>query len=228
MSSPEQAPERPPASRLFYLSEDLKDKKIDQVVTLGVAGNGGSFSEQAARQFQKDRAIAVIKVVYLITAEAVMRALDRGEIDYSVVATHNNHGGLAIENQEALATHRWSPETNIVLPVCHMLMTRPEAGRILTIVTQPQAHEQCKETVKKMQGVKVISYPDTATAAKDLADGTLAEKIPGLDLATTAVIGPEGCAALNGLVIRMRDVQDNKDNKTTFAIGKRYSGPSPT
>ena len=211
MSSPGHPSEKSPASKIFRLSEELKDKNIGKVVILGVAGNGGSFSEKAALKFQKDRAIAVMKVVYLITAEAVMKALNRGSIDYGVVAKHNNHGGTAAENAKALAENRWKQETEMILPVNHMLMMRPDAkGKgVTTVVTQPQAYEQCKKTIDAM-GVTVIFYDDTATAAKDLADGSLAEHIFGIDLSMTAVVGPEEAANLNGLAIRRRNVQDNR------------------
>ena len=224
-----------PKSRIVEIAQNVRNASLARV-RIGVAGNGGSFSEEAALAYAKkqhakfgDKSMfAVIEVVWLITVEAVLAALAAREIDMGVFAVMNNHGGAVRENLEAMAEHRWRPAMGsdglpetVTLPVRHMLMTRPglEGREVETIVTQLQAYEQCKRTIRtKWPNATVLLYADTATAAKHLSDGSLAEKFPGLSLEGTAVVGPEGCATVNGLSVKERDLQDYPDNKTTFVI----------
>jgi prephenate dehydratase len=60
---------------------------------------------------------------------------------------------------------------------------------------------------------EVVDYIDTATAAKDLGEGTLP--------ATSAVIAPRAAAELYGLEILEEGVQDLKFNYTTFLATER-------
>ncbi len=239
--STEGSPEEPPRSKVFRISKKVREDAVARV-RIGVAGNGGSFSQKAALTFATERyqkegeksLFAVIEIVWLITTRAVLEALQRKEIDIGVYATMNNHGGMALENAEAAANIPHSYVKNsedmptvIKLPVQHVLMTRPGAkGRIRTIVTQPQAYEQCKATIKRRwPKARILYYDDTATAAKDLATGALKD----VDWETTAVVGPEDAANENKLVVRKtwflrrKHVQDYKTNATSFAIVKRFS-----
>lgn len=231
--------EKMPQSRIIIISKNIREASLARV-KIGVAGNGGSFSEQAAIQYATEEytkqgnesIFAVIEVVWLITAEAVLSALEAREVDMGIFAVMNNHGGAVRENLGAMAEHRWRPAMSddglpetVTLPVRHMFMTRPgsEGNDIHTIVTQLQAHEQCKRTIQtRWPNAKVMLYDDTATAAKDLADGSLIQRLPGISLENTAVVGPEGCASLNNLSIGARDLQDHQDNTTTFVVALPY------
>jgi prephenate dehydratase len=245
MSSAESPHEEPPRSKVFRISKKVREDAFARV-KIGVAGNGGSFSQKAAltfatEKYQKegeDSIYAVIEIVYLITTRAVLEALQKKEVDIGIYAKMNNHGGPVRENMKAEAeiAHSLVEDedglpTVVKLPVKHVLMTRPGAQRkIRTIVTQLQAYEQCKATIDFWwPGAEIVYYDDTATAANDLADGSLAQK-KGIDLATAAVVGPEECAEENGLAVNRKllrflrkHVQDHKNNETTFVVAKHLS-----
>ncbi len=233
------AAELSPQSRIVHVAEHIRDSALSQVVRMGVAGNGGSFSEQAALRYAKGRngreggiAFGLVEVVWLITAEAVLKALTEKKIDYGVVAYMNNHGGPVKENMPAFAKYRWSPEIGpdglpetVTLPIEHVLMVRPDAqASVRNIVTQRQAHEQCKNTIAdRFPHARVSLYEDTATAARNLADGTLHAERPGdLDLTATGVVGPEACAELYKLKVRKRGMPDFKDSATTFVVARPF------
>ena len=225
-------------SRIVQIAKTVRTEALAHAIKIGVAGNGGSFSEQAAIAYAKRRlknegdasVFKMIEVVWLITAEAVMEALGNKTIDYGIFAVFNNHGGAAIENWDAMLTHRVSPEVNpdgypetVVLPIEHVLMMRRDAGKeVRDIFTQLQAHEQTRGNIERQWGkrVKVHHYPDTATAAKDLAEGNFSSDV---DLSATAVIGPMNAAKLHKLDVRWRHMEDHPNNKTTFIVAKPYS-----
>ena len=234
--------EKPPERRHVQIAKEIKNHSVSKVLSIGVAGNGGSFSEQAAVKYATERyeregegsGLGEFFIVYLLDPDGVLGVLEAGEIDLGVSAWCNNRGGIVKEYLEAYGRHRWQPEKNedgsnvtIEILVEHMLMTRKEHGAITTIVTQEQAYQQCKETVDAMEGIRVLFCADTATAARGLADGTLAEEFPGISLEHTAVVGPEASAERYGLSVAQRDVHDHKDNKTEFIVTKRLSPEAP-
>lgn len=253
MSKAEGGREAAPQSRVVRIAQKVRADAVARV-RIGVAGNGGSFSEQAGIRFateryERDRTagrgeeslFAVVEIVWLITTEAVMNALEAKTVDYGVFAVMNNHGGAVRENLGAVLEHMASPARApdglpelVTLPVKHVLMMRPKKGISLRrrpkyILTQLQAYEQCKKNLAKRYPGAIIDhgYPDTATAAKHLADGTLASRLPpGITLDDVAVVGPETCATLNGLAVKRREMQDHPDNKTTFAVAVPYEAPS--
>lgn len=240
--------ERHFATREYHTSKAVKSGAVKRFTgmmkKIAVAGNGGSFSERAAMKYVDDRydaeqessGLSKVLIIYAITAEGVLTALKNGVADIGIFATHNNHGGIAKENMQSAAEHRWKLETTVDLPVEHMLMMRrgrwlPNINRVDTIVTQPQAFEQCKKTVARWNGlrrmfgyqdIEIIMYEDTATAAEHLADGTLKKKYPQISLDRTAVIGPGASGSLHRLKNRSKGVNDYPNNTTTFAVARPH------
>lgn len=179
-------------------------------------GANGSFSEKAGLEYVASQKVVGAVIVPLVTAEAVLGALEAGEIDRGVFPIENSNGGIVIEAVHAMAKHRFSIERMFELDIHHMLLVRPgmTAAMVTQITSHDQALKQCRMYVQRVwPDVDVQQYADTAKAAADLHRGILP--------ATTAVIASRGCASLYGLEILEESIQDLKFNYTTFVVATK-------
>lgn len=181
------------------------------VVTIGVSGVAGSFSEEAARTYAQKNGLKSSKISYLVTVENVLAGLEAGEISLGIFPIENSNGGIVIEAVYAMAKHRFSIKKLFEIDVHHNLLVKKgaTAESIKTILSHDQALKQCRMYLKrKWPKVKVVEYADTAKAAEDLAKGTLPK--------TAAVIASRAAAELYGLDILEESIQDLKFNYTSF------------
>jgi prephenate dehydratase len=181
---------------------------------LGVSGDVGSFSEEAALAYAKREGISP-SLVYLIDMEGVLAGIENKDITLGIFPVVNLQGGLVKSAFQAMGRHRFKPIDELWLHVhqCLLIMPGTKSPQINKIVSHPQGLAQCKHYLQeKFKMVDRIEWCDTAKAAKDLAEGNLA--------ATTAVIGPERCAELYGLEVLARNIEDNERNLTAFVLVK--------
>ncbi|MCB9814576.1 prephenate dehydratase [Candidatus Nomurabacteria bacterium] len=175
---------------------------------IGVMGAKGSFSEQAGETY-----LSSGEIIPLVSAENVLSALNKGEIDRGIFPIENSNGGIVLEAVYAMAKYTFEIERMFELDIHHMLLVKHgvTASRIQSISSHDQALKQCRMYLKRVWPAADINpYADTAKAAEDLASGILPE--------TTAVIAPRQCAELYGLDILDESIQDLKFNYTTFVV----------
>jgi prephenate dehydratase len=180
---------------------------------IGVMGAHGSFSEQAGELYRRTHASQSDSILPLVTADAVLQAVESGIIDRGIFPIENSNGGIVIEAVHAMAKYRFTIERMFELDVHHMLLVRPHvtASHITTISSHDQALKQCRMYLKRTwPAADIVPYADTAKAAADLGTGVLKD--------TTAVIAPRQCAELYGLQILEESIQDLKFNYTTFVV----------
>jgi len=186
---------------------------------IGIMGAVGSFSEQAAEQYQRDfLAGAEATICPLVSAEAVLSAVEAGEIDRGIFPIENSNGGIVIEAVHAMAAHRFAIERMFELDVHHMLLVQPgtDPATVTSITSHDQAIKQCRMYLRRRWPTAAVEvYADTAKAAADLANSTLP--------ATTAVIAPRRCARLYNLDILEESIQDLKFNYTSFLVATKKS-----
>lgn len=178
---------------------------------IGVSGNIGSFSEEAAQYYAEKNDIKDYEINYLISVESVLTAIKEGKIDLGVFPIENSNGGIVYEAVYAMAKHTFSIENMFEIDVRHCLLVKngTKADDIKKIVSHPQALKQCRMYLKRQwDGISLEEYADTAEAAKDLGEGKLDDKV--------AVIAPGRCAYIYGLKILEEGIQDLKFNFTTF------------
>lgn len=178
---------------------------------IGVMGAKGSFSEQAGETYAPH-----CEVVPLVSAENVLSALTKGEIDKGILPIENSNGGIVVEAVQAMAKYIFEIERMFELDIHHMLLVKPgvTASHIKTISSHDQALKQCRMYIRRVwPAAEILPYADTAQAASDLADGKLPD--------TTAVIAPRQCAELYGLEVLEESIQDLKFNYTTFIVVNR-------
>ncbi|MCR4281037.1 MAG: prephenate dehydrogenase/arogenate dehydrogenase family protein [Candidatus Kaiserbacteria bacterium] len=182
-------------------------------IKIGISGAQGSFSQEAAEKYIEDSKIKNSTLVYLISVENVLSALEAGSIDLGVFPIENSTGGVVTETVHAMAKHNFNIKKIFDIDIHQNLMVQEgvKEGEIKTITSHEQALKQCREyLLKKWPKAKIEEYEDTARAAEDLATG----KLPG----TTAVIASATAAKLYKLEILGESIQDLKTNYTTFIV----------
>ena len=184
---------------------------------IGVSGGPGSFSEQAGQEYATKQAYQEVEIVPLIRMDAVLEAVSKEEVDLGIIAVQNSISGIVHAAVHAMSEYVFTVEDFFEVEIQQNLMVSPGAvsTQIDTITSQRPALDQCTSYLRRVWPDTMINtYVDTATAAKDLSEGTLP--------VTTAVIAPKGCAELYGLEILDESIQDLKQNLTTFlAVTKR-------
>jgi prephenate dehydratase len=187
----------------------------NHALKIGVSGGEGSFSQQAAQLYAREKQIGEFTIEYLISVEGVLSALEQGAIDLGIFPIENSNGGIVIEAVHAMAAHLFTIEKLFELDVRHCLLALPgvERSAIRSIVSHDQALKQCRMYLKRVWPlVELVEYRDTAEAARDLAGGALPKD--------AAVIAPRGCAELYGLNLLEEGVQDLKFNFTSFIAAR--------
>lgn len=189
----------------------------------GIQGGIGSFNEQALNYFLEKNKIDKdsTEIKYLYTTENVLKALDRGNIDYGQFAMHNSVGRIVTESVRAIASYRFKIVEEFGIKIQHYLMKHKDSKleEIDTIMTHPQVLKQCKSTLeKKYPNLTKISGEgdliDHAMVAKAIADKQLGKNI--------VIMGPKILSEIYDLDIIEGNLQDDKENFTSFLMVERY------
>ncbi len=183
-------------------------------IRIGVSGDAGSFSEQAAINYTQSKHLDA-ELIYLTHMEGVLAALAANKIELGIFPVVNFRGGLVKMAFEAMGKYSFELLDEIRLDVRQCLMTLPrvEFTQIETIASHAQALLQCESYLKhNFPQVKLLEWEDTAKAAYDLANGNLPEN--------TAVIAAENCAKIYQLKLIEAGIQTDKPNFTLFVVVK--------
>ena len=173
---------------------------------LGVSGLVGSFSHAAALQAHPEA-----ELIFLLDMEGVLAALEKHEIDRGIFPVSNSVGGLVETAFEAMGRHLFKVAGQLKFEVHQCVLVHPEADVIDSVASHPQALTQCaRYLAQNHPDWKTVEWSDTASAARDLANGKLPK--------TTAVLAPEAAAREYGLRMLESNVEDQKPNITTFLL----------
>lgn len=181
-------------------------------------GAHGSFSEMAGEQYVSKEKISDAEIVPLVTAEAVLDAVENGSINKGIFPIENSNGGIVIEAVEAMAKHVFAIEKMFEMDVHHNLLVKKgmTAAHINAITSHDQALKQCRMYLKRIwPDAEITPFRDTAAAAKALHEGELPD--------TTAVIAPLRAAQIYELDVLEESIQDLKFNYTTFVVATKKS-----
>lgn len=180
-------------------------------VKIAIQGAEGSFCEEAALDFCQRHNMSDYQMIYLITAEKVMEAVEQEAAGLGILAMENAQGGVVIESMYALARHSCEIVEMFHIQVEQCLLGRPglTMGDVTQIHSHPQALRQCRNYLADHFWTRpLVDEEDTAVAAKRLSDGELPS--------TAAVVGSGLCAELYNLVVLTEGIQDLKNNLTLF------------
>jgi prephenate dehydratase len=179
---------------------------------LGVSGDVGSFSEEAALLYSKKRN-QFTELKYLLDIEEVLIAVEDKKVDLGILPVVNLKGGLVKTAFKAMGKYSFEIIDELWLKVEQCLLITPKIKLIdiKKIVTHPQAIAQCQQYLKHhFPNIECVEWKNTAKAARDLSDGKLSTN--------TAVIGHKNAAFEYGLEIAAHSIQDDKLNLTAFII----------
>lgn len=182
-----------------------------KLITIGIQGGKGSFSEEAAQMFTRNHGLENAEIIYQISSEHVLAGVENGETDYGIFAMENAQGGVVIESVIALAKHRCEIVEMFYIEVMQNLLGFPgtRIGDITEIHSHQQALRQCKDYLSEHYWTRpLIEEDDTAEAARRLSEG----KLPS----TAGVIANKSCAELYDLEILAENIHDLKHNLTLF------------
>ena len=186
------------------------------MISIGIQGGQGSFSEEAAHYFIKNHGLGDAQIIYQISSEAVLKEVESGDTTYGVFAMENAQGGVVIESVEALAKHCCEIVEMFHIPVNQNLLglKGTHVGDLTEIHSHQQALRQCKDFLSEHFWTRpLIEEDDTAEAARRLSEGKLPK--------TAGVIANKSCANLYGLDILQDSIHDLKHNLTLFLGIKR-------
>jgi prephenate dehydrogenase len=189
-------------------------------ITFGIQGGPASFNEQAIYDYIKRHHVQNFKIKYLYTSEKVLKDLHAGDIDFGIFAMHNSVGGIVTESVEAIAKYKFRIVEEFAIKISHHLMKLPHVSidKIDTIMAHDQVFKQCVSTLKSKyshlkQETGKGDYMDGATLAKAVANGKFRQDI--------FMLGNKMIADLYGFEVVAENLQDDKENFTSFLVVSR-------
>lgn len=180
--------------------EGLKDFPVDGTVACqGVYGaNSGSAAEKM---------FPISNVTYFKTFEGVFNAVEKGLCEYGVLPIENSTAGSVLEVYDLMKKYDFHIVKSVRVQIDHCLAAlTSDINEIKTVISHPQALQQCTEFTKKL-GVVTEMAENTAVAAKRVAES--GDK-------TVGVLCSKDCAVAYGLKVIEPSVQNSEKNYTRF------------
>jgi len=213
------------------LYNQLLPKRINRKkIIYGIQGGKGSFNEEAILFHINKNNIEKFQIKYLYTSEKVLKNLHEGNIDFGLFAIQNAVGGVVEESTHAMAKYKFKIIKEFQILIRHFLMKRRDVSisEINTIMAHSQNFRQCQDNLKKKYpNMKLVSGQgdllDTARCAETLAKTHLRQDYGGqvkIDK-NTAILGPKILSEIYDLDIIDENLQDSKNNLTTFFLVSR-------
>jgi len=198
------APGDSPLRQEFEEAAALGAGGFPENAVVACQGIEGAYSHLAALRIFREP-----EVQFLRTFDAVFRAVVLGQCRYGVLPIENSSFGSVTPVFDLLKRHRCKIVRAARLPIAHCLLSRAEALEdIKEIYTHEQALGQCGKFLEKLSPWTTLTVcENTAVAARMVAES---------DRADTAAISSEECAALYGLRVLKRGIQNEARNETRF------------
>lgn len=183
-------------------------EKIINSARVTYCGTKGAYAYIAAKRMFPGAEL----IEYADFADAY-NAVENGDYDCAVIPIENSYAGEVGAVMDLMFSGNLYVNQIIDIPISHCLIAPKGATpqTVKTVVSHQQALEQCGEYLRRM-GYDVKSYSNTALAAKYVSE----QNDP-----TVAAIASDETAALFGLTVLDRDINDNKNNTTRFAAFSR-------
>src|SRR3989344_5360203 len=112
---------------------------------LSVLGPRGTFSHEAALQFNKSA-----ELVFVNSILDVFESLEEGKASYGVVPVENSIEGGVNATLDALMEFNHQIKQEIILPVRHYLCGTGSIEDVKSVSSHPQALGQCRKFIHSM------------------------------------------------------------------------------
>lgn len=174
-------------------------------MTVAYQGAPGAFSHQACLAFLPDH-----PAIARPTFAGVVAAVAEGADDFGMLPLSNSGAGEVEGVRGLIDGAGLVVEAEYRLPVRLHLLGLPgsELDRVGVVTSHPMALKQCDRNLSRL-GVRRRPAANTALAARSLEEPRV------------AALASEAAAAIYGLEILLRDLQDDPDNSTLFAVVRR-------
>jgi prephenate dehydratase len=170
-------------------------------------GEPGAFSEAAAIQLLGDR----ITTVPRATFDAAFRAIDEHAADALLTPVENTLAGSVVRVYDLLLQSQLTIVAETILPIEHHLIGCPGATLkgIRSVASHPMALAQCERFFSSHPELKRVPAEDTA--------GSVREALARGDKSSAAIAGRRAAEHYHGVILA-KDIQDNAENFTRFAL----------
>lgn len=183
---------------------------------VGVLGPKYTFSDQAADQYINNE-----KKVYFPGIWEVFEALKKGEVQKGIVPIENTIHGTVRETFDSLFKSDLKIIYQFGLPIhhCVAVLAGTKIREIKKVISHQQALSQCQKYIRKnFPKAQQIAFSSTAEAINSMKK---------MQSGKAAVICSEQAAKENGLKIIDKNIEDQKGNKTYFAVlGREFAKPN--
>ena len=193
---------------------------LKSVQSIAYLGPGGSYTEIAkdlfCQRYELEACQCPIK-----TIKQVLEYIDETPGSIGILPIENSIEGAVretIDNLIRTKNENVRILSEMVMPIQHCLLSRTtEFSSISGIISHPQALAQCQNFIhnEMPRNIEIIEVASTAEAAKNLQNYNL----------TYAAIGSEKTAELYYLNILKCNINDDKDNRTRFALIGDFDTP---
>ena len=183
-------------------------------VTVAIQGSIGSFHDQVATHFFDGE----LELVECQTFEESFSALADQKADYCVVAVENSNYGPINTNYKLIEDYRFKVVKEIDWKIELHLMALPGTRMedIQEIHSHPVALGQCGKFLKEGIAALAVNAPNTAFAAREIAEGNIQNR---------AAIANAATAEIYGLEIIKPLIQDTTEDFTRFYLLERNTSP---
>ena len=177
---------------------------------VAIQGYAGSFHHIAAQQYEG----SAVEILPCDTFRAVARAVERGEVDYGVMAIENSIAGSILPNYNILQRCNVRITGEIYLQIRQNLMVN--RGVKLEDIREVESHQmallQCADYLDA-HNWRLVESADTALSAAELQRS---------GSRTTAAVAGALAAELFDLDIIAADIHTNRNNYTRAIKGNDY------
>ncbi|MGN1226579.1 MAG: prephenate dehydratase [Candidatus Cryptobacteroides sp.] len=179
---------------------------------VAIQGFHGSFHEEAAYEFYRQRGESEPEIVECATFEEMFVALQQGEADALIIAVENTTSGGLLANFDLLRRYDKRVKGEIYLHIHQNLMAIK--GQSLEDIREVRTHYMAINQTRQFfesecPWIKVVESEDTAKSAAELADSGAM----GVGAVASAV-----AAKSFGLEILKANIETFQENFTRFLI----------
>ena len=190
--------------RLLLLLRWLK-RFNNLVKKVAYLGPPGTYSEQAARDWDADAVLVPVDSIPSVALSVVSGAADEG-----VVPIENSiEGGVTFTLDLLIHDSNLSicGETVVTINQCLMAKSQIEFEEIKIVMSHPQSLGQCRDFLREnLSNAELIASLSNSAAVQEMMESD----------ASTAAISSKRAAEIYGAVILMENVEDRPNNETRF------------
>lgn len=193
------------AVRRFFRELMSECLALEKPLTVAFLGPEGTFTQQAAyKHFGHAIAAAPLPAI-----DEIFRAVESGACQYGVVPVENSTDGVITHTLDSFLKSTLVIVGEVHLRIHHNLMSRAkDLADIRRVLSHQQSLAQCREWLDRY----LPAVPRTAVSSN-----AEAARVAGESDDSAAIAG-EVAAAIYGLPILERNIEDEPDNTTRFLV----------